>query len=137
MLNGSVNDHRGKTSCVSALLSEAEIATLGRPSVQAAGSSEQAQHDSKQLILRGNAEPLIGALAVGQGRMQADAERLRDRLGAETKQDVAADFLLARRQRAEWRARREQRGEVLVGRCGRGLLEMARDAGANRRRDRL
>ena len=91
------------------------------PLVQTARTDEQAQHDREQLVLRGDAEPLIGALAVGQRRMQADAERLRDRLGAEAEQDAAADLLLARRQRGERRARRKQRGEVLVGRCSRGL----------------
>ena len=53
---------------------------------------KQAQHDRKQFILRRDAEPLIGALAAGQDRMQADAERLRDRLGAETEKDTSICF---------------------------------------------
>jgi hypothetical protein len=59
--------------------------------------------------------------------MQADAQRLRDRLGAEAEQDMAADLLFARRQRGERRARREQRGEVLVGRCSRSLDDKSSD----------
>src|SRR4051794_31255253 len=85
---------------------------IGTALVKAAGPREEPQHDSEQFVLRGDAEFLIGALAIGQGRMQADAERLRDSLRTEAEQDVAADLLLARRQRGERRAHREQRGEV-------------------------
>src|SRR4051812_5133388 len=103
--------------------------------IQAARPREQTQHDRKQLALRGDAEPLIGALAVGQGRMQADAKSLRDRLGAEACEDAAADLLLTRRQRGEWGAGGEQRGQGLVR--PRRLLEMARHAGADRGRNCL
>jgi|1186.fasta_scaffold152839_2 hypothetical protein len=64
--------------------------------------------------------------------MQADAEILRDRLGAQPGENAATDLLLARGQIAERRPRREQRGDVLFG-TGRCCLDMARD-GARRLR---
>src|SRR6059058_3462156 len=57
--------------------------------------------------------------------MQADSERLRDRLGAEAGEDAPANFLLARGEAGERRTSREERGERLLGRPRRAVLEMA------------
>ena len=88
-------------------------------SVQAA--REHLQHDRKQLALRGDAEPLIGALAISQRRMQADAERLRDRFRAETREDAPADLLLA--------ATSSSGGSTLTVNAGDWTSLLAADAG--------
>src|SRR3954451_3136229 len=69
--------------------------------------------------------------------MQADAERLRDRLGAEAGEDAPANVLLARGEAGERRARREERGERLLGRRRRAVLEMACHARTDGWRDGL
>src|SRR5437868_13819738 len=69
--------------------------------------------------------------------MQADSKRLRDRLGAEAGEDAPANVLLARGEAGERRARREERGERLLGRRRRAVLEMARHARTDGRCDGL
>src|SRR3954453_14424450 len=69
--------------------------------------------------------------------MQADSERLRDRLGAEAGEDAPANVLLARGEAGEGRARREERGERLLGRRSQAVLEMACHARTDGRCDGL
>src|SRR3954454_10412963 len=77
-------------------------------------------------FLRTDAELLIGALAIGEGRVQADAKIRRDRLGSIAQQNAQADLLLPGGQSDERLPRREQRVELGGRVCNVFLLAVAR-----------
>src|SRR5262245_10355289 len=103
-------------------------------SVEAA-RSHQAQRDREQLVLRRDAKLLVGALAIGQRGMQADAELGGDRLRAEAGEDALANLLLAAGQRGERRGIGKQRlqPQQRVAPRRRVLLETPLHSGAHRR----
>ncbi len=98
----------------------------------------QPERDREQLVLRGDAELVLGALAVGQGGMQADAELGRDRFRAEAGEDAQAHLLLAPGQHGERRSRFDHRLEPVHRIAVRHgvALKMPRHGGAHGRCDR-
>ncbi len=100
---------------------------------------QQLQHNAEQLVLRRNSELVVGAFAVGQGRMDADVEISRDRLRAEAGEDAQAHLFFPAGQAGEGCIGGEQRAQVLASRVLRGdrRIEMAGDHRADCRRDPL
>src|SRR5437773_10470031 len=85
----------------------------GFASIQPVWRRQQTQHNGEQFVLRRDAQLLVSTLAIGKGRLQADAQIYGNRFGAEAGENTQGHFLFATGQSRQWIAGREEQFELV------------------------